>query len=290
MFHGSMVALVTPLLSDGSLDFASLDRLIAWHIEQGTRAIIVAGTTGEAATLEWQEKQSLIRRAVKVAEEKIPIIAGTAANSTKATIELTKMAMEEGVDACLIMTPAYIKPTQEGLYQHYKAVAHAVAIPQILYNVPGRTACDLLPETVARLADIANIIGIKEATGDLSRVREIKNRCTGVFDLYSGDDPSALDFMRLGGKGVISVTANVAPHLMSQMCEALLAQQFEVANEIDQRLMPLHRALFVEANPIPTKWALHHMQLIEAGIRLPLTELSEQHQPRLRQLLQGLSE
>ncbi len=279
MFHGSIVALVTPMGEDGSLDWAALRRLVDWHIENGTDAIVAVGTTGESPTLDMDEHAEVIRVAVEQARGRIPVIAGTGANSTREAIELTRDAEGSGADACLLVTPYYNKPTQEGLYRHFKAVADAVPVPQILYNVPGRTACDMLPETVARLSHIPNIVGIKEATGDLERGREILRLCDERLDLYSGDDATALDLILLGAKGDISVTANVAPRLMHEMCKAAREGRQPEARTLNERLMPLHRNLFVEANPIPVKWALTEMGLIEGGIRLPLTPLSpSQHQ------------
>ncbi len=285
MFHGSMVALVTPMQADGSLDDESLGRLVEFHIENGTDAIVAVGTTGESATLDEPEHCGLIRRVVGLVRGRVPVIAGTGANSTREAIDLTRCAMQAGADACLLVTPYYNKPTQEGLYLHFKAVAEAVPIPQILYNVPGRTACDMLPETVSRLAQISNIVGIKEATGNLDRAREILNRCGDKIDLYSGDDATAMEFVLLGGKGVISVTANVAPRLMHEMCVAALAGNRAEAEAINRRLEALHRDLFVESNPIPVKWALYEMGLIPPGIRLPLTFLSERHHEKVRQAL-----
>lgn len=283
MFHGSMVALVTPMFEDGSLDDESLQKLVEYHIENGTSAIVAVGTTGESATLDEREHCAVIRRVVEIAGRRIPIIAGTGANSTREAIDLTRCAMEAGADACLLVTPYYNKPTQEGLYLHHKAVAEAVAIPQILYNVPGRTACDMLPETVHRLAKIPNIVGIKEATGNLQRVRAILACCADNLDLYSGDDATGMDFLFEGGKGVISVTANVAPRAMQEMCEAVSQGDRQKAEAINNRLMPLHRDLFVESNPIPVKWALYEMGLIRPGIRLPMTMLSEEYHETIRQ-------
>ncbi|MDA1107531.1 MAG: 4-hydroxy-tetrahydrodipicolinate synthase [Proteobacteria bacterium] len=286
MFHGSMVALVTPMSSDGALDHDSLARLIEFHIENGTDAIVAVGTTGESATLDEDEHCALIREVVERVRGRIPVIAGTGANATSEAIRLTRCALQGGADACLLVTPYYNKPTQEGLYLHYKAVAEAVPIPQILYNVPGRTACDLLPETVARLAAVSNIIGVKEATGNIARAREILDRCGDKMDLYAGDDATAMELMLMGGKGVISVTANVVPRLMHEMCAAALRGDRTQADAINQRLMPLHQDLFIESNPIPVKWALHQMGLIPPGIRLPLTPLSPPSQPRVRRALQ----
>lgn len=285
MFHGSMVALVTPMDEDGSLDYESLNRLVESHIKQGSNAIVAMGTTGESATLNEKEHCEVIRRVVEMVRGRVPVIAGTGANSTTEAIDLTRCAMESGADACLLVSPYYNKPTQEGLFLHHKAVAEAVPIPQILYNVPGRTACDMLPETVDRLSYISNIVGIKEATGNLQRVREVLARCGDRLDLYSGDDAMAMEIILEGGKGVISVTANVAPGDMSRLCEAALSGDRESAEAINNRLMSLHRDLFIESNPIPVKWALYEMGLIPAGIRLPLTPLSEKYHDTIRQAL-----
>jgi len=285
MFHGSMVALVTPMREDGSLDEESLRGLIDWHIEQGTDAIIAVGTTGECPTLDEQEHCRVIRLFVEYAAGRIPVIAGTGANSTTEAITLTRCAKEVGADACLLVTPYYNKPTQEGLYLHHKAVAEAVDIPQILYNVPGRTACDMLPETVARLAEIRNIVGIKEATGELERVAQLRELCGPDFAIYSGDDATCRELMLLGGDGVISVTANVAPAQMHRMCTAAIAGDRAEAERLDQPLAALHRDLFVEANPIPVKWAVAEMGRIPTGIRLPLTWLSEGMRETVRQAM-----
>jgi 4-hydroxy-tetrahydrodipicolinate synthase len=285
MFHGSMVALVTPMREDGAIDDASLAKLIEFHIGQGTDAIVAVGTTGESATLDEQEHCELIRRVVELTAGRIPVIAGTGANSTTEAITLTRCALKAGADACLLVTPYYNKPTQEGLYLHHKAIAEAVPIPQILYNVPGRTACDMLPATVERLAKVSNIVGLKEATGDLARAREILDRCGKRLDLYSGDDATACEFLLQGGKGVISVTANVAPAAMHQLCVAAQAGDRVRAEAVDAPLRALHRDLFVEANPIPVKWALYEMGLIPPGIRLPLTPLSPQYRATVRAAL-----
>ena len=277
MFQGSMVALVTPMLEDGSVDKAALRRLIDFHVENGTDAIVSVGTTGESATLDMQEHCDTVRETVSHAAGRIPIIAGTGANSTSEAIELTRCAADAGVDACLLVTPYYNKPTQEGLYLHHKAIAEAVAIPQILYNVPGRTAVDMLPETVARLAQIDNIIGIKEATGKIDRAREIISSCSDDFEVYSGDDATAMELILNGARGDISVTANVAPKDMHAMCAAALAGDKETASEINARLEELHSKLFVESNPIPVKWALYKMGLIGPTLRLPMTQLSSTH-------------
>ena len=277
MFQGSMVALVTPMMEDGSVDTAALRRLIDFHVDNGTDAIVSVGTTGESATLDMKEHCDTVRETVSCAAGRIPIIAGTGANSTREAIELTRCAADAGVDACLLVTPYYNKPTQEGLYQHHKAIAEAVAIPQILYNVPGRTAVDMLPTTVERLSHIDNIIGIKEATGNIGRAREIISLCGDEFEVYSGDDATAMELILNGARGDISVTANVAPRDMHNMCTAALAGDKETASEINARLDELHSKLFVESNPIPVKWAVYKMGLIGPTLRLPLTPLSEQH-------------
>jgi len=285
MFHGSMVALVTPMRADGAIDDDSLAGLIEFHIRAGTDAIVAVGTTGESATLDEHEHCAVIRRVVELTAGRIPVIAGTGANSTTEAISLTRCALKAGADACLLVTPYYNKPTQEGLYLHHKAIAEAVPIPQILYNVPGRTACDMLPDTVVRLAKISNIVGLKEATGDLGRAREILDRCGDQLDLFSGDDATGCEFMLLGGKGVISVTANVAPAAMHALYVAAKAGDRAQAEAIDLPLRALHRDLFVEANPIPVKWALQEMGLIPPGIRLPLTPLSERYHATVRDAL-----
>ncbi len=286
MFQGSMCALVTPMHEDGSLDYPALDHLIEFHIKSGTDAIVAMGTTGESATLDEKEHCEVIRYVVDKVAGRLPVIAGTGANSTTEAISLTRCAHESGVDACLLVTPYYNKPTQEGLYLHHKAIAEAVPVPQILYNVPGRTACDMLPDTVARLAKIDNIIGIKEATADLERVHQIRKLCGDNFDLYSGDDETALDFILAGGQGTISVTANVAPVEMSKMCKAALTGNVDEARAINKTLDVLHRDLFVEANPIPVKWAMAEMGYIKIGIRLPMTWLSLEGQKKLGAAMQ----
>lgn len=286
MFQGSMVALVTPMQTDGSIDYKSLQHLIEWHIEEKTQAIIVTGTTGEAATLSAAEKQDLTTRVVMQVAGRVPVIAGTGTNCTRTSIENTQAAQAAGVDGCLVVTPYYNKPTQNGLYEHYKLIAEHTHLPIILYNVPGRTACDMLPATVERLAAVDNIIGIKEATGKIERCKEIIECCGSEFKLFSGDDATAMDFMLQGGHGVISVTANVAPHKMFQLCEASLSGNKELAESINAELMPLHIKLFLEANPIPTKWALHEMGLIPDGIRLPLLPLDEKFHAEVRAALE----
>ena len=275
MFHGSIVALVTPMSADGAVDFTVLDELIEWHIESGTDGIVVLGTTGESPTITHEERTQIIRDTVDCVAGRIPVIAGTGSNSTQEAIEHTQEAMGLGVDACLVVTPYYNKPTQEGLYCHYKAIAEAVAVPLIVYNVPSRTSCDLLPETMARLSSIGNIVGLKEASPDPQRPHQLMAllKDKGI-DILSGDDINALAYMKAGAKGVISVTANVAPALVHALCEAALAGDFAKAEAIDKQLYPLNTNLFVETNPIPTKWALATMGKIPAGIRLPLTELT----------------
>ncbi|MWV11304.1 4-hydroxy-tetrahydrodipicolinate synthase [Pseudomonas sp. R-28-1W-6] len=285
MISGSMVALVTPMDAQGGLDWDSLSKLVDFHLQEGTNAIVAVGTTGESATLDVHEHVEVIRRVVDQVNGRIPVIAGTGANSTREAVELTQNAKSVGADACLLVTPYYNKPTQEGLYQHFRHIAEAVAIPQILYNVPGRTVCDMLPETVERLSKIANIIGIKEATGDLQRGQEVLDRVSKDFLVYSGDDATAVELMLMGGKGNISVTANVAPRAMAELCAAAMAGDAATARAINERLMPLHKNLFIESNPIPVKWALHEMGMLQEGIRLPLTWLSARCHEPLRQAL-----
>ncbi|AOV17517.1 4-hydroxy-tetrahydrodipicolinate synthase [Acidihalobacter aeolianus] len=285
MFHGSMVAIVTPMNLDGSVDDEAFARLIEFHIREGTDAIVAVGTTGESATLDMDEHCAVIARVVELVGGRIPIIAGTGANSTSEAIELTRCAQNAGADACLLVTPYYNKPTQEGLYRHYRTIAEAVPIPQILYNVPGRTAVDMLPDTVDRLADIANIVGIKDATGSIDRGRELIARCGGRMNVYGGDDATAMALMLAGGEGVISVTANVAPRAMHEMSEAACRGDAVAAAALNAPLEALHRALFLESNPIPVKWALFAMGLIQEGIRLPLTVLSEQYREPVRAAL-----
>ena len=273
MLQGSLVALVTPMESDGSVDWESLRGLIEFHIREGTDGIVAVGTTGESATLDEDEHCEVIRFTVETVKGRVPVIAGTGANSTKEAIQLTRKAKEVGADACLLVTPYYNKPTQEGLYLHYRAIAEAVDIPQILYNVPGRTGCDMLTETVVRLSKVPNIIGVKEATGDLGRAKAILDQADSSFLLYSGDDATAGAFCLLGGHGVISVTANVAPRHMHDLCAAARNRDVARVEAIDAKLQGLHKDLFIESNPIPVKWALAEMGLIKEGIRLPLTWL-----------------
>lgn len=284
MISGSIVALVTPMKNGGELDWESLDKLIEMHIEQGTNAIVAIGTTGESATLDVSEHLKAFKYIIDKVHGRIPVIAGTGANSTREAIELTKSAKELGADACLLVSPYYNKPTQEGLYQHHLAISK-ISIPQILYNVPGRTACDLLPETVARLVGVPNIVGIKEATGDMVRGQQVLDVCGDKLAVYSGDDATATEFMLMGAKGDISVTANVAPALMAKMCAAALAGNADEANRLNEKLAPLHEKLFLESNPIPVKWALAEMGLMDTSIRLPMTVLDEKYQPELRNVL-----
>ena len=286
MLRGSIVALITPMDAEGGIDDASLKRLVDFHVAAGTQAIVSVGTTGESATLDETEHCQVIARTVELAAGRVPVIAGTGANSTREAITLTRCAKEAGADAALLVTPYYNKPTQEGLYLHHRAVAEAVDIPQILYNVPGRTACDMLPETAGRLSEIENIIGLKEASGDLKRVAILRAACGEGFALYSGDDATTCDFLLLGGDGVVSVTANLAPRLMQAMCQAALAGDRAGARALDQRLAALHRDLFVQSNPIPVKWGAVALGLCGIGIRLPLTWLSEQHHTRVRAALE----
>ncbi|OED49206.1 4-hydroxy-tetrahydrodipicolinate synthase [Endozoicomonas sp. (ex Bugula neritina AB1)] len=285
MITGSLVAIVTPMLENGELDNEGMYNLVEHHIKQGTNGIVVAGTTGESATLTVQEHCEVIKRMVDQVNGRIPVIAGTGANSTAEAVHLTAEAKTLGVDACLLVTPYYNKPTQEGLFLHYKTVAESVDIPQILYNVPGRTAVDMLPETIGRLSQFKNIVGVKEATGIVERGQQIRELCGDDFAIYSGDDATGTELMIQGGNGVISVTNNVAPKLMHEMCVAALSGDRETAEAIDQQLRTLHETLFVEANPIPVKWALQEMGMIKRGIRLPLTSLSEGFRPVVRNAL-----
>ncbi|NOV28991.1 MULTISPECIES: 4-hydroxy-tetrahydrodipicolinate synthase [unclassified Methylomonas] len=275
MIQGSIVALVTPMTEDGAVDETSLKRLVEFHIEQGTDALVAVGTTGESATLDEDEHCAVIKFIVDCVAGRIPVIAGTGANCTREAIHLTQKAKQAGADACLLVTPYYNKPTQEGLYLHYKAIAEAVDIPQILYNVPGRTACDLLPETVGRLAKIDNIVGVKEATGKLERVKEIRDLTGDDFALYTGDDATSCEFCLLGGNGSITVTGNVAPKLVHEMLAAAMVGDRATAEAIDAKLTGLHSSLFIQSNPIPVKWAVAEMGLMGQGIRLPLTWLTE---------------
>ena len=274
MIQGSLVAIVTPMFEDGSLDVEGLRSLVDWHIAEGSDGIVIVGTTGESPTVSFDEHCRLIRIAVEQSAGRIPVIAGTGANSTSEAIELTRCAKAAGAQAGLSVVPYYNKPTQEGLYRHYKAIAEAVDLPLILYNVPGRTVADLSNDTALRLAQVPGVVGIKDATGSMERAADLLRRAPADFALYSGDDGSAMPFMLLGGHGVISVTANVAPKLMHQMCVAARAGNLQAAREINNLLLPLHSKLFVEANPIPVKWACAELGLIKRGLRLPLTALS----------------
>ncbi|MGC2519945.1 MAG: 4-hydroxy-tetrahydrodipicolinate synthase [Burkholderiales bacterium] len=285
MLTGSIVAIVTPMQDDGRIDTPRFKALIDFHIAEGTDGIVVVGTTGESPTVDFDEHKELIRVAVEHAAGRIPIIAGTGGNSTAEAIELTESAKKAGADACLSVVPYYNKPTQEGLYRHFRAIAEAVEIPQIVYNVPGRTVADLANDTTLRLAQIANIVGIKDATADIERGSDLLRRAPKAFAVYSGDDATGVALMLLGGKGIVSVTANVAPRLMHEMCAAALADNLRKAREIHFKLLGLHTRLFVEANPIPVKWAVAQMGLIGMGIRLPLTPLSQQFHEGVREAM-----
>lgn len=281
MLQGSLVAIVTPMTPNGDLDIPALNGLIEFHIAEGTDGIVIVGTTGESPTVDFDEHCLLIKTAVSQVAGRVPVIAGTGANATKEAVMLTQKAKALGADACLLVAPYYNKPTQEGLFQHFKTVADAVDIPQIIYNVPGRTGCDIANDTAIRLAAHPNIVGIKDATGGIERGTDLLLRAPKDFAVYSGDDASGLSLMLLGGRGVISVTANVAPKLMHEMCVAALKGDAITARNINAKLFQLHQKLFVEANPIPTKWLLQHMGLIQSGIRLPLIALSEAYHPVL---------
>lgn len=285
MIKGSLVALVTPMHADGSIDKKSLHELVEWHIDAKTQGFIVAGTTGEASTLTEDEQYTLISAVVTQVAGRVPVIAGTGTNSTEHTIHLTRNAKKAGADAALIVTPYYNKPTQHGLVEHFKTIAEKISLPIILYNVPTRTACDMLPETVEKLAKISNIIGIKEATGKVERTEEIFKRCGKNFAIYSGDDATALGSMQQGAVGVISVTANVAPHKMHELCEAAITGNQARAEELNNELMPLHTKLFLESNPIPAKWVLNQMGLIPSGIRLPLSPLDPKFHADLKEAM-----
>ena len=281
MLQGSLVAIVTPMQADGNLDLDALKTLLDFHVSAGTDGVVIVGTTGESPTVDFDEHCLLIETTIQHINKRIPVIAGTGANSTREAITLTAAAKKLGVDACLLVAPYYNKPTQEGLYQHFKAVAEAVDIPQILYNVPGRTGCDIHNDTTLRLSEIHNIVGIKDATGNIERGVDIIHRASENFAVYSGDDGTAAALMLMGGKGVISVTANVAPKLMHEMCVAALANDVIQTRRINAKLAGLHQKLFIEANPIPVKWVLAKMGLINSGIRLPLVTLSAQYEPSL---------
>ncbi len=287
MFTGSMVAMVTPMHDDGSVDWTALEGLVNHHVAEGTDAIVSVGTTGESATLNHDEHGEVIARTVKAAAGRIPVIGGTGANSTAEAISLTRHAAEVGVDACLLVVPYYNKPPQEGLYQHFKAIADAVSIPQILYNVPGRTGVDMQNDTTLRLAEIDNIVAIKDATNDLDRGRDLISRVPQDFLIYSGEDGTACELMIAGGKGTISVTANAAPNLMHRMCQAAIAGDADSARALNNQLADLHKAMFVESNPIPAKWAVSQQGLIGGGIRLPLLPLSSQCHDEVRSAMSG---
>ena len=273
MFQGSIVALVTPMNKDGSLDIKSFNNLLDFHVQNKSDGVVVVGTSGEAPTIDFDEHISLINKAVKFIRGRIPVIAGTGANSTKEAIFLTQEAKNAGVDGCLLVTPYYNKPSQKGLYEHYKAINDAVDIPQILYNVPARTSCDLENDTVIKLSHLPNIVGIKDATGDLTRIENLKNKVADNFIFISGDDITFLDYLKKGGKAVISVTANVRPLMMHEICNLVKENKIEDAEKLNQKLELLHKAMFIESNPIPVKWMLTKMGLIQQYIRLPLVEL-----------------
>lgn len=285
MFQGSMVALVTPMNADDSINETSLRHLVDYHIDNQTDAIVAVGTTGESATLTYDEHCEVIKIVAEQVAGRVPVIAGTGSNSTAEAIEYTRYAQQVGADGCLLVTPYYNKPTQEGLYLHYKKIAETVDIPQLLYNVPGRTACDLLPKTIKRLAQLDNIVGVKEAISDIERIKELVKIANDQFVILSGDDATAMELILLGGKGTISVTANVAPQAMHAMCQQALAGNRADAEAINQRLLGLHKSLFIEPNPIPVKWAVHTLGLIPAGIRLPLTPLSPQYYETVKQAM-----
>ncbi|MDP8052376.1 4-hydroxy-tetrahydrodipicolinate synthase [Pasteurella atlantica] len=279
LFYGSIVALVTPMTADGEIDFDNLQRLVEYHIKSGTDAIVAVGTTGESPTLNINEHIEVIKKTVEFANGRIPVIAGSGSNCTRDAIKTTKLLENLDIAGCLSVVPYYNKPTQEGMYQHYKAIAQSTAFPQILYNVPGRTSSDLLPETVGRLAEIPNIVGIKEASGDITRVAQIKEAAGQDFIFLSGDDATGFETMKLGGQGVISVTNNVAAKDMAVMCSLVRQGRIEEAEVINQRLMPLHKNLFIESNPVPVKWAAYKLGLIDdPSLRLPLTSLSKEGQ------------
>ena len=288
-YKGSNVALITPMFDDGAVDYDALNNLIDFHIDAGTSSIVSVGTTGESATVGVKEHLKIIKHTIQYAARRIPIIAGTGANSTSEAIELTQEAKNLGADACLLVTPYYNKPTQEGLFHHFKLIADSVDIDQILYNVPGRTAVNMSVETTARLSEISNIIGIKDATGDLTIIRELVKSCPEDFLLLTGDDVTALDFLLLGGHGGISVTANVTPKELQKVYMTAIAGNAEVARQANKELTNLHQNLFLESNPIPVKWALHKMGLCSKGIRLPLLELSSEFRPVIENDLKELN-
>lgn len=285
MFSGSLVAIVTPMKPSGEIDYKSFEKLLDWHIASNTDGLVILGSTGEAPTITFEERTKIIRQVVDQVNEKIPVLVGTGSNSTLHTIELTQHAMESGADAALLVTPYYNKPTQEGLLQHFKAISEAVPIPQILYNAPSRTSCDLLPETILRLAECCtNIVGVKEATGDTGRVKQLLQG-TNRLDLFSGDDNTAMDFILLGGKGVISVIANIFPKQWHALCVEAISGEVELAKKYNDQLSPFYKLLFVESNPIPIKWALAQIGMIPEGIRLPLTPFSEKYHDEMRAVM-----
>lgn len=288
MITGSIVAIVTPMHEDGSLDLDSLERLVEHHIKSGTDGIVSVGTTGESATLSHEEHHTVIEKTIQAAAGRIPVIAGTGSNSTAEAMDLTRAAHELGADACLLVVPYYNKPTQEGLYQHFKLIAESVPIPQILYNVPGRTSVDLSNDTAIRLSHIDNIIGIKDATAEIERGRQLIEDSAEGFVSYSGQDTAAMDLMLVGGKGTISVTANVAPKLMHEMCTAAVSGDSQRAKELNNKLNPLHEAVFIESNPIPAKWAVSEQGLIKNCLRLPLIPLSEEARSHVRAAMVGV--
>jgi 4-hydroxy-tetrahydrodipicolinate synthase len=285
MIQGSLVAIVTPMHADGSLDLPGLRKLIDWHIAEGTDGIVIVGTTGESPTVSVDEHCELIKVAVEHTARRIPIIAGTGGNSTSEAIELTRYAKDVGADASLLVVPYYNRPTQEGMYQHFKKIVEAVALPAILYNVPGRTVADMSNETILRLAAVPGVIGVKDATGNIGRATELIRLAPASFAVYSGDDPTAMALMFCGGKGNISVTANIAPRAMHQLCVAAMAGRTAEAVAINNKLLPLHTKLFVEPNPVPLKWAMHEAGLIESGMRLPLVPLHRDYHDIVRAAL-----
>lgn len=285
MIQGSIVAIVTPMQADGAIDKKAMHDLVNWHLQSKTDGIVVIGTTGEAPTITPEEQFELISDVVKQVAGRIPVIAGTGTNSTQTTIKYTQQAKKAGADACLIVTPYYNRPTQRGLYEHYKTVAANVDLPIILYNVPTRTGCDLLPETIQKLAQIPGIIGVKEASGKVERVTEIRQLCGPAFGIYCGNDDINVELIELGANGAISVTANIAPKEMAECCAAALSGNKTLATQLHQKLMPLHKKLFIEPNPIPTKWALHQMGKIATGIRLPLSQLDTQYHAEVKQAM-----
>jgi 4-hydroxy-tetrahydrodipicolinate synthase len=288
MFHGSIVALVTPMNPDGSIDFARYLKLLEFHINNNSDGVVVIGTTGEAPTIDFDEHVTLIKEAVNFVDGQIPVIAGTGANSTKEAIFLTEQAKKIGADACLLVTPYYNKPNQKGLYEHYKAINDAVDIPQILYNVPSRTGCDLANETIIQLSHLKNIVGVKDATGDLNRIDVIKNSVDKRFALISGDDLSFVDYLKKGGNAVISVTANLVPKQMHLICEEIQKYNYSEAETLNQKLQALHEMMFVEPNPIPVKWALSYLGMINGKLRLPMVELDKIYQVNLAKLLKTI--